>query len=111
SKTEHLGADSSVQRTEDENTIIEFDKSTISITPGHEPTMTGTVNSYTCNWATPFKVGRSRLKITLTNPQGETKNATINIEGKDGKIIFLAELDDEADKKIRLVVDKFEEKH
>ena len=110
SKTEHLGADSSVQRTDDETTVIEFDKSNISITPsGH--TMTGTIKSYTCDWPTPFKVGKTRMKVTLANEAGETKDATITIEGKNGKINFLAELDEDPDKKIRLQIEKFEEKH
>ena len=110
SKTEHLGADSSVQRTDDENTVIEFDKTTFNVAPGGGQPMTGKVNSVTCNWTTPFKVGRTQLKVTLSNPDGETKNATITIEGKNGKIILLAELEGEADKKIRLTADKFEEK-
>lgn len=109
SKTEHLGADSGVQRTDDEKTVIEFDRSTISITPGNDK-MTGKVNSMICNWTTPYKVGRTQMKVTLTNPQGESKDLTITIEGKAGKVIFLAELDDAPDKKIRLVADKFAEK-
>jgi hypothetical protein len=110
SKTEHLGADSSVQRSDDENTLIEFDRSTITVAPGENPKMTGKVNSMTCNWTTPYKIGRTQLKVTLTNPQGESKDVTITIEGKAGKIVFLAVLDDEPEKKIRLVADKFEEK-
>lgn len=111
SKTEYLGADSSLQRAEDEKTVVEFDKTAISITPGNEGrTMSGTITSYVCNWQTPYKVGKTRMKVTLTSPQGETKNITITIEGQKGKIIFLAEMDDNPDKKIRLNVDKFEER-
>jgi hypothetical protein len=109
SKTEHLRADSTIERSEDEHTVIEFDKSTISITPG-ENHMTGTIKSYTCDWTTPYKVGKTRLKVTLTNNEGESKGATLTIEGKDGRIVLLAELDDMPDRKIRLVADKFEEK-
>jgi len=110
SKTDHLGADSGVQRSVDENTVIEFDHSTISVAPGDNPKMTGKVNTVTCNWSTPYKVGRTQMKVTLTNPQGETKDLTITIENKAGKIVLLAVLDDEPEKKIRLVADKFEEK-
>ena len=110
SKTEYLGADSSVQRTDDETTVIEFDKAAINITPGQQPTMTGKVNSTTCNWTTPYKAGRTRMKVALTNQDGGTTDVTITIEGKDGKITFLAEIDNAPDKKIRLVADKFEEK-
>ena len=62
SQTQHLGPDRSIQRTEDEKTVIEFDKSTITI------------------------------------------------EGKDGRIVLLAELNDTPDDRIQLIADKFEEK-
>ncbi|HEY4111137.1 hypothetical protein [Puia sp.] len=111
SKTDHLAADSSVENSAEENTVIEFDKSTISISPGGRELITGTVKSYTCNWSEPYKTGRTQLKVLLTNPDDEHKNATITIEGKDGKVVLLAKLDDAPDKKIRVVADKFEEKH
>ena len=109
SQTQHLGADSSVQRTEDEKVVIEFDKSTITISPGDNH-MTGKVDSITCNWTTPYKVGKTRLKVTITNGQGETQRATITIEGRDGKIVLLGEVDNMPDEGIRLIADKFEEK-
>ena len=109
SRTEHLGADSAVQRAEEEKTTIEFDKKTITIAPGDQ-TLTGTIDSYTCDWSVPYKTGKTSLKITLSNPQGETKKATITITGKEGKIIFFAELDDNPDQKIRLYPDTFAEK-
>ena len=71
SQTQHLGTDSSIQRTDDEKTVIEFDKSTIAISPGDNH-LTGKVDSITCNWTTPYKVGKTRLKVTITNDQGET---------------------------------------
>jgi len=109
SQTQHLGADRSIQRTEDEKTVIEFDKSTITISPGDNH-MTGKVDSTTCNWSTPYKVGKTRLKVTITNDQGETMSATITIEGRDGRIVLLAELDNMPDDRIQLIADKFEEK-
>lgn len=111
SKTEHLGADSTVERTDDEKTIVEFDKTNITVVPGSEEhKMTGTIKSCTCDWKIPFKEGRTAMKVTLANDNGETKEITITIDGKGGKIKFLAVLDDEPEKKIRLVVDSFEEK-
>jgi len=110
SKTEHLGADSTIQKVQDEKTTVEFDKSVITIAPGNENTMTGTVNSYTCDWSVPYKTGKTQLKVTLTNPEGESQKATITITGKDGKITFLGELDEKPEHKIRLHADTFTEK-
>ena len=48
--------------------------------------------------------------MTLADDHGETKDIRITINGRDGKISFLAEMEDMPDNKIRLVVDKFEAK-
>lgn len=72
--------------------------------------MHGTIKSVSCEWKTPFKNGKTVLKAALEGQQGETMNLTITIEGKEGKIDFLAEMDENADEKISIVVDKFEEK-
>lgn len=107
SLTEHLGADSSVQSTEQENTVIEFDKTTFSVTPGDRSVLSGKISSWSCDWPTPFKTGITKLKTTLTDQSGETKDFTITIEGKNGKIVVLAVMDAEPDHKIRLTADKF----
>jgi hypothetical protein len=107
SKTEYLGADSTVQRTNEEQSEVVFDKTSITVKPGDENAMTGTVNSYTCNWTTPYKEGKLVLKATFSDGN-ESKNVTITITGKGGKVTFLAEVEGEQ-RKIRLAADKFEE--
>ena len=113
SKTEHLKADSSVDRSVDEKSVLEFDKTNFTVTitseGAEEHKMTGTVKSYTCDWKVPYKEGKTVLKVTLAD-EHESHDLTITIGGKAGKISFLAEADDMPDKKLRLVVDSFEEK-
>ncbi|MFM9911778.1 MAG: hypothetical protein ACKVOW_20825 [Chitinophagaceae bacterium] len=110
SKTEHLDAKGEVERSVDETTTIGYDNKEIVITPGDDPTMTGTIKSTTCEWKVPFKEGKTVIKASLTDPQGQMMNLTITIEGKEGKISLLAEIEEMADRKIRVIVDKFEEK-
>jgi hypothetical protein len=110
SKTEHLAADSSVQRIDDGVVSIEFDKTTFNVSPLNQDPMTGKVDSISCSWPTPYKEGKTRMKVTLTGPQGEIQHFTVTIEGKAGKVILLAVMDDQPDQKIRLTADKFEEK-
>lgn len=110
SKTEYLNGNGEVQRSVDETTTVEYDTATIVITPGDDPTMTGTIKSRTCEWKVPFKEGKTVIKAILTNPQGQTMNLTITIEGKEGKISLIAEIEEMQDQKIRVLVDKFEEK-
>jgi hypothetical protein len=112
SKTEHLGADSTVQRTDDESCTVEFDKTNLNVAingSNGNQTLKGTVKTFSCDWSTPFKDGKTVLKASLSNDNGETRDITITVTGKAGKIGFLAEVEGEPDR-IRLVVDKYEEK-
>jgi hypothetical protein len=110
SKTDHLAADSSIQRSDDGLITIEFDKTTFVVNPPNESPLNGKVDSVTCNWTTPYKEGKMRMKITLTGSQGEVQHFTVNIEGKGGKVTLLAVMEGQPDERIRIVADKFEEK-
>ena len=110
SLTEYLNGNGEVQRSREENSTVEFDGKEITITPSDDPPVTGTIKSITCEWKTPFKDGKTVIKSTVTDQGGQTFNITVTVEGKEGKISFLLEIEEQPDKKIRLVVDKFEEK-
>ena len=110
SKTDHLGADSSVERSEDGVITIEFDKTTFLVNQPNEGLIPGKVDSVACNWPTPYKVGKTWMKITLTNPQGELQHFTVSIEGKAGKVTLLAVMEGQPGHTIRIIADKFEEK-
>lgn len=112
SKTDHLDGNGKLENSEDEQTVIDINKSNISIViENGKETLTGVIKSNTCNWTTPFKDGKTVINTSLSNEGGTgEKDYTLTIEGKDGKITFLAESVEMPDKKIRLVVDKFEEK-
>lgn len=112
SKTDHLDGKGNLERSEDEQTVIEINKSNISIViENGKQTLTGVIKSNTCNWTTPFKDGKTVITTSLSNESGNgEKDYTITIEGKNGKINFLAEAIQNPDKKIRLSIDKFEEK-
>ena len=113
-KTEYLDANGNVQRTQDETTNIEYDKSQITITlindQAQNQVMSGPVKSDSCNWTVPYKQGKSVIKAVIADERGDEKTLTITIEGKDGKLTFLAEVAERPDTKIRLTIDKFEEK-
>jgi hypothetical protein len=112
SKTEHLGADSTVVRTDDETCTVEFDKTNVNVAiknSNGDQNLKGVVKSYSCDWSTPFKEGKTALKATLTGDDGNPHDITITVTGKGGKIGFIAVVEGEPER-IRLVVDKFEEK-
>lgn len=111
SKTEYLDSVFSVARTVEENTLIEITKTELIITPGSaDNQMKGPIKSVSCNWTIPYKEGKTVLKAALADPGGDTKNVTVTIEGKAGKLTLTAEVDAEPNLKVRVPIDKFEEK-
>jgi hypothetical protein len=109
SVTEYLNTSGEIQRSQEELTTVEFDSKSISIMPG-DNTMTGTIDSISCDWKTPYKEGKTVIKTVLSGENGRTMNGTITIEGKDGKLLLMAEFEEMPDTKIRVMLDKFEEK-
>ena len=107
--TDYLNSKDEIQRTVEETTTIEYDSKEIVIMPGDQ-TLTGTISSITCNWPTAYNEGKTVIKTALQGQEGPAMNATIIIENNEGKIIFLAAFDDMPDLRIRLTLDKFEEK-
>jgi hypothetical protein len=112
SKTEHLDSSNALERTADEQTVIEITKSNISVLiEDGKQTLTGVIKSNVCDWKTPFKEGKTVINTTLSNENGDgEKDYTLTIEGKDGKVTLIAVSVQNPDKKLRLPLDKFEEK-
>jgi hypothetical protein len=109
SKTEHLDSGGNITRTDDEKAIVVISKADITINVNDEHKMTGTIKADTCNWPIAYKEGKSVIKALINTENGEDKNVTITITGKDGKVTLLFEVEGEADDRIRVTVDKFEE--
>jgi hypothetical protein len=114
SKTQHLDASGALKEAVDEKTTIEFNKSSmtvVTVNDNGDQKMTGTVKLDTCNWKIPFKEGKTKLHVTLKRDDGESRDFIVTIEGKDGKIALFAENKDMLEDKIKLDIDKFEEKN
>lgn len=111
SKTEYLDSTGVLQRAEDEKSTIDINRSEIIIVPGNDAQkISGTIKSDTCSWKVPFKEGRTIYQVML-NREGESPMAAaLTIEGKDGKLTLLVEIKEMRDRKIRAVIDRFEEK-
>ena len=110
-KTEYLDENYSLQRSVDEKSTIEINKSEIIVNPGNDQRkMTGVIKGGSCSWTRPFQDGKWVIKATFTKEGEGTRNATVTIEGKDGKVSFLMEIAEMPDRKIRVWADTFEEK-
>lgn len=113
SKTEHLDSKGNLNDSADEKTTVEFSKSEIAVSitnDNGDQKMAGSVKSYACDWAVPFKNGKTTMSVSLKREDGESRDFDITIEGKDGKLLLTAISPGEPDHQIRLTADKFEEK-
>ncbi|HKZ67316.1 MAG TPA: hypothetical protein VJ111_13210 [Chitinophagaceae bacterium] len=109
SKTEYLDIAGAIKKVIGEKTVIEITQTSITISPESDHTMTGAILSVNCTWKMAFREGKSEFK-TIFKENDESKPITITLEGKDGKISFLAVFDDAPDKRIRVWADSFGEK-
>jgi hypothetical protein len=109
SKTEYLNAEGVVQRTVEEECVIKVSKSEVSIAPSGHATMIASVTSTVCEWKQPFKVGKTTMEATFKHENGDTRKATIIIEGKDGKITCVMKEKERPDRVIKAIASKFEE--
>jgi hypothetical protein len=112
SKTQFLNANNELKGSKDETVVVDITKTTVTITPNGnaDDALAGTIKESTCDWKVPFKDGKMVIKTDLVDPSGDVKQTTITIEAKDGKVTLLAEAKEHPDQKIKLEVDKFEEK-
>ena len=112
SKTDHLDQSGNLVRSDDEKAVVVIGQPDLSITvtsPDHgEHKMTGKITSDTCNWTVAYKEGKSKLKATISGDDGQERNVTITIVGKDGKVTLFFEAEGEDDR-IRVNADKVEE--
>jgi hypothetical protein len=111
SRTEYLNGSHELQRTAEEQSVIEISKTEIIIRPGNaDREMKGAIQSTECAWKVPFKEGKTVIKARFEDEREGTINTTITLEGKDGKVRMLIEAPELQDRKIRVPVDEFKEK-
>lgn len=108
-KMEQLEANGEVGRVREETLTIEFDGKEIIATPPDDQVARGQVTSITCEWKTPYKEGKTVIKAHLVDPNNNEFDVEITIEGKEGKLTMMIDLQS-AGRKFKCYVEKFEEK-
>ena len=111
-KEEFLDANGQVTHTDEDSVTLEVSDSGIVINHNNIPQdeLKGTIKEINCNWSEPFKNGKTTFKSDLTEVSGDEHNGNFTIEGKDGQISVLIELTDKGGMRIKLYVNKYEEK-
>jgi hypothetical protein len=111
SKTEYLDASGALQRIENSPVTILTTPNHITVTfktgDGQSDVIEGDLENLQCNWKEAFKSGKTSFKSLLAKSNGETKNATISIEGTEGKLTIIVELENMKGMKMRIPVDGY----
>ena len=112
SKTEYFDGSGALQRSVDEESSVEINKTQIIIKGGDNPIMLGTIDNQTvvCNWTDAFKEGKSVMKAVFKDQNEGEFHVTFSIEGKAGVVTALMEIDETPDRKIKVVLTSFKEK-
>lgn len=110
SETRKLSANGDVVDTKPETAEVVISPTKVHIVPGDDPVMEGEVKSVTCDWKTPFKEGKMVVSTHLKRDDGNEFDATITIEGKDGKVMLTFESPDMQGMKVQITADSFVEK-
>lgn len=101
SLVEYLNPAYEVERTMDDNSSIRISRDSVTITPQHDPALTGTVTQFTCNWQTPWIDGRSVIKARF-NDRGQDTPITLILEAKNGHLSLLILFDNKPERIIRI---------
>lgn len=109
SKTDHINPSGDLIRTEDEAVVIEISKTDVNVAVNGEHKITAVIKSNTCNWKVPFKEGKTVIH-GVAQRDGQDKPVTLTLEGKDGKVTLLFQMDEAPEDRVRVGIDKFVEK-
>lgn len=109
-KAELIDENGNVVDTKEGSIVITTDAKTVrfEILESENETAEGTVSETTCEWKDAFKNGKSTYKANMTSNRGDTQSASFVIEGKDGKLTMVLELEKLQGRKVRISIDKYE---
>ena len=108
SKTDYIDSKGSVQQTKDEQTVVNYDNEDLSILNNGEQ-WTGTIVSSSCDWKKNYAEGKTVLRANVSAKQGDAHNAVVTVEGKDGNVSMVLEMDNMPLRKFQMTADAFRE--
>lgn len=90
-KAEFMDESGKVDRSEEGKIVVTVSKSHITLMHNNDDndTMEGTITENKCDWETPFKNGKTTFNTKLIERSGESNDASVSIEGKEGKPVIL----------------------
>jgi hypothetical protein len=107
SKVEFLNEDGTVHHSDQGKVVVEISPKEIMINhnDNEQDRMKGEVKDFKCDWKVPNKDGITTLKAILQENSGDLKDATLSIEGKNGQLTILLNIEGRI---VKIYVDKVE---
>lgn len=110
-RQELLDTDGQVVDSKSDVVDIEVTKEAISVKVNDKDgELTGTVKEVACEWKTPYQEGKATYKVTFAKGNGESSEGSLTIEAKEGKVTALFAIEAMNGKKLRAIINKYEEK-
>jgi hypothetical protein len=111
-KQERISAEGDVMDNKTDVLTITFTKDKISVSVAEKTdALTATIKETTCQWKEMYKEGKAVYKVEFQKPEtGETNEGSMTVEAKDGQLFILVEMARLEGKKIKVLVNKYEEK-
>jgi hypothetical protein len=111
SKAEFLDSNGAVERTMNEKVVVTSSKTEIELihSDKEDDALRGQIKDFACNWAEPFKNGKTVIKADLAEGSNNNahKDSSVTIEGKDGKITIVVAMKETEGKKVKIYVDDY----
>ena len=108
-KGDMLDANGGVLDSKHDSIFLETDPQKITLRfKSDQNQLEGTVKEKTCDWKEPFKNGKTVYHTTVTL-DGSLSNAIFTVEGRDGKITLLLEIEAREGRKFLIYIDRYEE--
>ena len=111
-KQEMLSPGGDVEENKTDVLSIEFTKETITVSIAENPgVLTASIQETTCQWKDIYKEGKAIYKVIFKKPNSEeTTDGTMTVEAKEGKLYILVEMAKFEGKKVKISVNRYEEK-
>jgi hypothetical protein len=112
-KQEMISPEGEVVNNKTDAVVIEFTKESITISINEKTgLMIVTIKETICEWKDLYKEGKAVYKGEFQKPSnGETSTGSMTVEAKEGKLHILVAMDRFEGRKIKVLVNKYEEKN
>lgn len=111
-KQERVDAAGNMVDGKSEVLTIEFTRDKITVNKEDKPgAATANIKTVSCQWTSIYKEGKASYEVDFMEDGNRlVSSGTVTVEGKEGKLILLVDTSRPDGKKIKVYINKYEEK-